>query len=88
MGECYQWKAHGQCSKGDSCSFSHDTQTSGNSGEVRVEKDDRPLLHPVRRPNRLTARDKNPQKDMTKKKTALWKRVKFHADSNSTKSVM
>ena len=24
VGECYQWKAIGQCSKGDSCSFSHD----------------------------------------------------------------
>ena len=23
---CFQWKAHGQCSKGDSCSFSHDIQ--------------------------------------------------------------
>ena len=22
-GECFQWKAHGQCSRGDSCSFSH-----------------------------------------------------------------
>ena len=27
--ECFQWKAHGQCSKGDSCSFSHDTQVQG-----------------------------------------------------------
>ena len=24
VGECFQWKAHGQCSKVDSCSFSHD----------------------------------------------------------------
>ena len=30
--ECFQWKAHGQCSKGDSCRFSHDTIASGNSG--------------------------------------------------------
>ena len=30
--ECFQWKAHGQCSKGVSCSFSHDTKASGNSG--------------------------------------------------------
>ena len=27
----FQWKALGQCSKGDSCSFSHDTTASGNS---------------------------------------------------------
>ena len=30
--ECFQWKAHGQYSKGDSCGFSHDTTASGNSG--------------------------------------------------------
>ena len=30
--ECFQWKAHGQCSKRDSCNFSHDTIASGNSG--------------------------------------------------------
>ena len=29
VGECYQWKATGQCSRGDSCSFSHG-QASGN----------------------------------------------------------
>ena len=31
-GECYQWKTNGQCSKGDSCSFSHDP-ASGNRRE-------------------------------------------------------
>ena len=30
MGECFQWKAHGQCSKGDSCSFSHDEIVQGD----------------------------------------------------------
>ena len=24
QGECYQWKAQGQCSRGDTCSFRHD----------------------------------------------------------------
>ena len=24
IGECWQWKANGQCSKGDNCSFRHD----------------------------------------------------------------
>ena len=32
VGECFQWKAHGHCSKGDLCSFSHDTKASGKSG--------------------------------------------------------
>ena len=31
VGECYQWKANGQCSKEDSCTFRHDL-ASGNSG--------------------------------------------------------
>ena len=31
VGECFQWKAHGPCSEGDSCSFSHDPSlASGN----------------------------------------------------------
>ena len=38
VGECFQWKAHGQCSKGDSCSFSHDTMASGNSGAGQRRK--------------------------------------------------
>ena len=24
LGDCWQWKANGQCSKGDNCSFLHD----------------------------------------------------------------
>ena len=24
LGNCWQWKANGQCSKGDNCSFRHD----------------------------------------------------------------
>ena len=34
VGECFEWKAHRQCSTGDSCSFSH-----------KDEKDDRLLPH-------------------------------------------
>ena len=35
--ECFQWKAHGQCSKGDSCSFSRDRLLHGDlrSGQRR-----------------------------------------------------
>ena len=54
--ECFQWKAHGQCSKGDSCSFSHDEQVKKEiCTVVRDEKYDH------RRP-RLTKGEKNPQK--------------------------
>ena len=38
VGECFRWKAHGQCSKGDSCSFSHDRIASGNSGNGQRRK--------------------------------------------------
>ena len=37
VGECYQWKAIRQCSKGDSCSFRHDPVT-GNTGEAQRQK--------------------------------------------------
>ena len=45
VGNCWQWKATGQGSKGDSCSFSHYVPATGNSGELKDEKDDRPLPH-------------------------------------------
>ena len=38
VGECFQWNAHGQCSKRYSCSFSHHTQASGNSVERQRRK--------------------------------------------------
>ena len=29
LGDCWQWKANGQCSKGDNCSFRHDMNKRG-----------------------------------------------------------
>ena len=34
LGDCWQWKANGQCSKGDSCSFRHDTKNRAKSTEL------------------------------------------------------
>ena len=31
LGDCWQWKANGQCSKGDKCSFRHDINKRGKS---------------------------------------------------------
>ena len=31
LGDCLQWKANGQCSKGDNCSFRHDINKRGKS---------------------------------------------------------
>ena len=35
VGECFQWKAHGQCSKGDSCSFIHELASQTKRTIVR-----------------------------------------------------
>ena len=47
VGECFQWKAHGQCSKGDSCRFSHDPLASGDtgSGQRRKGRSSSPASH-------------------------------------------
>ena len=84
--ECFQWKAHGQCSKGDSCKFSHDTQAPGNSGEGQRRKGRSSSLASLRRRNILTARDKNPHRDQAVNRKTHMVRVEFHADSNSGKN--
>ena len=33
IGDCWQWKANGQCSKGDNCSFRHDVNKRAKSTE-------------------------------------------------------
>ena len=38
VAECFQWKSHGQCSKGDSCSFGRNRLASGNSGKGQGRK--------------------------------------------------
>ena len=50
--ESYQWKANGQCSKRDSCRFSHDPALATDP-MIIDEKDNRLVPHPIRRP-RLT----------------------------------
>ena len=48
--------------------------------KVRDKENDRVLLHPTRRQNRLTARGKNRHMDQAVNRKALWTKVKFHAD--------
>ena len=68
-------RTNGQCSKGDSCSFSHEV------AELRDEKDNRPLPHQIRRP-KLTAKEKNPQKNQaTEMKALRTEGAKFGADT-------
>ena len=76
VGECFQWNAHGQCSKGDSCSFSHDIQASGNSGkgQRRKGRSSSPASHSK---TKQTARDKNPHRDQGVNRKNHLKRMKI-----------
>ena len=38
VAECYQWKAIGQCSRGDSCSFSHEQASRNGRGQIQEEQ--------------------------------------------------
>ena len=74
-------KKVGQCSKGDSCSFSHERATGNTVAELRDEKDNRPHPHQIRRP-RLMARDENAQKNQaTEEKALQTKGDAFRADT-------
>ena len=35
LGDCWQWEANGQCSKGDNCRFRHDTSPVLSCGRMR-----------------------------------------------------
>ena len=36
LGDCWQWKADGQCSKGDTCSFRHDKDQRAKSTQANT----------------------------------------------------
>ena len=39
VGDCWQWQATGQCSKGESCGFHHEVRASGNGSELLKQKE-------------------------------------------------
>ena len=39
VGDCWQWQATGQCSKGDSCGFHHGVRACGNGSELHKQKE-------------------------------------------------
>ena len=46
VGDCWQWQATGQCSKGDSCGFHHGVRASGNGSELLKQKERTSSLGP------------------------------------------
>ena len=79
MGECFQWKAIGQCSKGDSCSFSLDTDA------IRDKKDNRPLLHQKRK-HRLMGRYRQ-KVQAAEERALLEQKARFRAEISFGTSV-
>ena len=64
--DCFQWKARGQCSKGDSYGFPAITQQPlATVAKARDETDDRLLPHPIRR-QRLTVKKAPEMKVLTR----------------------
>ena len=85
MIECFQWKAHGPCSKGDSCSFSHDKLVHGDLYGGQRRKGRSSSFAPNSKAK--TNGEQNPQKHQATKKRALHtKGAKFHADSEFVKT--
>ena len=62
VGECYQWKTTGQCSKGDSCGFRHGEAP----GKIMDKRDNGHLLH-QKLGHRLT--EKNQRKFLVSEKS-------------------
>ena len=89
VGECFQWKAHGQCSKGDSCSFSHDRLIQGDFCGGQRRKGRSSSLAPNSKAKTDEGRE-NPRKHQaTKRKALQTKGAKFHAvTTNMSKPVM
>ena len=85
VGECF-FSGTGQCSKGDSCSFSHDKPASGNSGEGQRRNGRSSSLASNRKAKQTDGEGQKPQRDQAIKRKALQTRVKFHANSNSAKT--
>ena len=71
VGECFQWKAHGQCSKGDSCSFCHDhSLASGSRGSCQRRKgrSSSPASHPK---EKQTDGEKGDKEDSSDKRSQI-----------------
>ena len=56
VGDSWQWRATGQCSKGNSCGFNHGAE---NEAYLVNKRSDRPLLHHIRRQPKAEQKNQN-----------------------------
>ena len=84
--ECFQWKAHGQCSKGDSCSFSLDRLAQGDLCGGQRRKGRSSSLAPSSRAKTDGEGEKPQKHQATKMKTLQTKGAKFRAVTKNCKS--
>ena len=85
VGDCFHCKAHGQCSKGDSCSFSHDPLlASGNRGssQRRKGRSSSPASHSKAK---QTDREKGDKEESSDKGSQILCRYKFEITRASSR---
>ena len=82
VGVCFQWKTHEQCSKGDSCSFSHNRLAQGDlcSGQRRKGRSSSPA------PNSKAKTDEGWEKSSKQPRGKLY-RQKEHNSAPLQKNV-
>ena len=86
--ECVEWKAHGQCSKGGSCSFSHDKQVQGDlhGGQRRKGRLSSPAPNSKAKTDEV--REKSSNKFLATMRTSLQtKGENFHSDVKFLKPI-
>ena len=64
LGDCWQWKANGQCSKGDNCSFRHDINKRGKMTQPTPSPSSSTRQNERNTPRTRTPRGKSPNGTM------------------------
>ena len=88
VGECFQWKAHGQCSKGDTQSQSwHNSLWKLARARDKKGRSSSPASHSKAKQTDWRRATKNPQTNQARKRKALQiEGARFHADTEFEKN--
>ena len=93
VGECHQWKATGQCSKGDSCSFSHGSnrgqkaQSSSLAPKAQTQNDGRKLSKGFRPGDKVLLKGKARKRAAMSSKESVLKFTSLFRYANSATNV-